>query len=88
MLIMNGIEVCSIGVPCGRVIACTRATPGTRNTALATLSRTRKSAELRMSWSASMRSTSGLIRAWEKCRCAACNPSLAGMSFGMYCVSS
>ena len=28
MLIMNGIEVCSMGVPCGRVIACTREIPG------------------------------------------------------------
>ncbi|CDO08302.1 hypothetical protein BN977_03861 [Mycolicibacterium cosmeticum] len=49
MLIWNGIEVCSIGVPCGRVIACTRPIPGVRNTALAILSITRKSAELRRS---------------------------------------
>ncbi|SKV04280.1 Uncharacterised protein [Mycobacteroides abscessus subsp. abscessus] len=49
MLMRNGMELCSIGVPCGRVIACTRAIPGTRNTALAILSITRKSAELRIS---------------------------------------
>ena len=49
MLIWNGIEVCSIGLPSGRVIACTRAIPGTRKTALAILSMTRKSAELRRS---------------------------------------
>ncbi|CPU47475.1 Uncharacterised protein [Mycobacteroides abscessus] len=29
-LMRNGMELCSIGVPCGRVIACTRAIPGTR----------------------------------------------------------
>ena len=28
MLIMNGIEVCSIGVPSGRVMVCTRPMPG------------------------------------------------------------
>ena len=28
MLIWNGIEVCSIGVPCGRVMVCTREMPG------------------------------------------------------------
>src|ERR1700712_814042 len=49
ILIWNGIDVCSIGVPCGRVIACTREIPGTLKMALATLSITRKSAELRMS---------------------------------------
>ncbi|PQM44606.1 hypothetical protein C1Y40_05238 [Mycobacterium talmoniae] len=54
--------MCSIGVPCGRVIACTRAMPFTRKTALATLSMTRKSAGLRMSWSAWMSSSSGFIR--------------------------
>src|SRR5882757_10850049 len=42
MLIWNGIDVCSMGVPNGRVIACTRAMPGTRKTALAILSITRK----------------------------------------------
>src|ERR1700750_2735814 len=47
MLIWNGIEVCSIGVPCGRVMACTREIPGTLKMALAILSITRKSAELR-----------------------------------------
>ncbi len=49
MLIWNGIEVCSIGVPCGRVMACTRPTPSVRKIALAILSITRKSAELRRS---------------------------------------
>ena len=49
MLIMNGIEVCSMGVPCGRVIACTREIPSTRKMAFAILSMTRKSAELRRS---------------------------------------
>ncbi|PQM45925.1 hypothetical protein C1Y40_03916 [Mycobacterium talmoniae] len=62
MLIRNGIEVCSIGVPCGRVIACTREMPGTWNTALAILLMTRKSAEFRMSWSVSISSISGFIR--------------------------
>ena len=71
MLIWKGIEVCSIGVPSGRVMACTRAIPGTRKTALAILSMTRKSAELRRSWSLSIISTSGFIRACEKCRSAA-----------------
>jgi len=49
MLIWNGIEVCSIGVPSGRVMACTRPMPGVLKTALAILSITRKSAELRRS---------------------------------------
>src|SRR5882757_2553115 len=49
MLIWNGIDVCSMGVPNGLVIACTRAMPGTRKTPLAILSITRKSAELRRS---------------------------------------
>ena len=83
MLIMNGIEVFSIGLPWGRVGACTREMPSTRNTALATLSSTRKSAGLRRSWSASISSISGLIRAAEKCRSAARYPSLDGMSCGM-----
>ena len=38
MLIMNGIEVCSIGVPCGRVMACTREMPSTAKIAFAILS--------------------------------------------------
>ena len=45
----NGIDVWSIGVPSGRVIACTREIPGTRNRPLASLSKTRKSVGLRMS---------------------------------------
>src|SRR3954451_25482969 len=49
MLIWNGIDVCSMGVPCGRVIASTRDIPGTLNTALAIVSITRKSDEFRMS---------------------------------------
>ncbi len=49
MLIMNGIEVCSIGVPSGRVMACTREIPSTAKMALAILLMTRKSAELRRS---------------------------------------
>ena len=49
MLSMNGIVVCSIGLPSGRVIVCTRAMPGTWKIALAILSMTRKSAELRRS---------------------------------------
>ena len=49
MLIRNGIEVCSIGVPSGRVMACTRAMPSTWKMAFAILLMTRKSAELRRS---------------------------------------
>ena len=71
MLIWNGIEVCLIGLPSGRVIACTRAMPSTLKRALAILSITRKSAELRRSWSLSTINSSGFIRAWEKCRSAA-----------------
>ena len=71
MLIWNGIEVCSIGVPSGRVMVCTRAMPGIWKMALAILSMTRKSAELRRSWSLSIISSSGFIRACEKCRSAA-----------------
>ncbi len=80
---MNGIEVCSIGVPCGRVMACTRPTPGMRKMFLATLSMTSMSAELRRSWSVSIISNSGFIRACGKCRSAAANPWLAGRSGGM-----
>ncbi len=71
MLIRNGIEVCSIGLPSGRVMACTRDIPSTAKMALAILLITKKSAELRMSWSLSTISTSGFIRAWEKWRSAA-----------------
>ncbi len=63
--------MCSIGVPSGRVMACTRLIPGTRKIALAILSMTKKSAELRRSWSLSIISASGFIRACEKCRSAA-----------------
>ncbi|COW23775.1 Uncharacterised protein [Mycobacterium tuberculosis] len=49
MLIWNGIDVWSIVVPSGRVIACTREMPGTRKMPLASLSRTRKSAGFRIS---------------------------------------
>ncbi|PQM49549.1 hypothetical protein C1Y40_00223 [Mycobacterium talmoniae] len=49
MLIENGIVEWLIGVPCGRVMVCTRPIPCTRKTALATLSITRKSAGLRRS---------------------------------------
>ena len=82
MLIWNGIEVCLIGLPSGRVIACTRAMPSTLKMALAILSMTRKSAELRRSWSLSIISSSGFIRAGSKCRSAAAYPSLAGRSGG------
>ena len=82
MPIRNGIEVCSIGVPSGRVMACTREMPSTAKMALAILLMTRKSAELRRSWSLSIISTSGFIRAWEKCRSAAAYPSLAEVSGG------
>ena len=71
MLIWNGIDVCLIGLPSGRVIACTRAMPSTLKRALAILSITRKSAELRRSWSLSIINSSGFIRAWEKWRSAA-----------------
>ena len=49
MLMRNGSDVCWMGVPSGRVIAWTLAIPCTRNTALAILSMTRKSDELRRS---------------------------------------
>ena len=41
------------------------------------------SAGLRRSWSDSTIKSSGIIRAWEKCRSAASNPLLAAMFFGM-----
>ena len=37
MLIWNGIDVCSIGLPSGRVIACTREMPGTAEDGLGDL---------------------------------------------------
>ena len=84
MLIWAGIVLNSTGLPLGRVIAWTLPMPGTRKIALAILSITRKSAELRRSWSLSMRSNSGFIAAGEKCRSAAANPSFAGRSAGRY----
>ncbi|SKW53049.1 Uncharacterised protein [Mycobacteroides abscessus subsp. abscessus] len=48
-LIWNGMEVCSIGPPRGRVMLCTIAIPGERNTSLAILSRMIMSPVLRMS---------------------------------------
>ncbi len=79
---MNGIELCSMGVPWGRVMVWTRPMPGSWNIALATRSMTRKSAELRRSWSLSSISISGLSRAAGKCRSAAAKPCAAGMSAG------
>ena len=49
MLSWNGIVVCLIGLPSGRVIVWTREMPGVWKIALAILSMTRKSAELRRS---------------------------------------
>jgi len=46
---MNGIELCSTGVPSGRVMVWTRPMPGWWNIDLATRSMTRKSAEFRIS---------------------------------------
>ncbi len=80
MLICEGMVLNSSGSPWGRVMACTLPTPGTLNTALAILSITRKSAELRSSRSVSMSSSSGFIFEAEKCRSAAAKPSCAGRS--------
>ena len=82
MLICAGIVLYFKGLPCGRVIAWTLPMPGTLETALAIRSITRKSAELRRSWSVSTSSSSGFIRATGKCRSAAANPSFAGRSAG------
>ena len=71
MLFWNGIELCWIGMPSGRVMFCTIAIPSVWITFRATVLRTSMSAGLRMSWSASTISMSGFIRAWEKCRSAA-----------------
>ena len=49
MLSIYGIDVCAIGAPVGRVMACTLVMPGTAKTALASLSNTSKSAALRKS---------------------------------------
>ena len=80
MLIRNGIDVCSIGVPSGLVMACTRPMPGMWKMLLAIRSITSMSAGLRTSWSVSTSSSSGFIRACGKCRSAAAYPTLAGMS--------
>ncbi|SLE05145.1 Uncharacterised protein [Mycobacteroides abscessus subsp. massiliense] len=50
--IRNGIELCSIGAPRGRVIVCTRSIPRMCTMPLATLSMTSMSAGVRRSWSA------------------------------------
>ena len=71
MLFWNGIELCWIGMPSGRVMSWIIAMPSVRITFLATLSSTSMSAGLRMSWSASTINKSGFIRASEKCRSAA-----------------
>ena len=71
MLMMNGIEVCSMGVPRGRVMLCTRPMPGMWKMFLAIRSITSMSAGLRTSWSVSTSSSSGFIRACGKCRSAA-----------------
>ena len=71
MLMMNGIEVWSIGVPSGRVMVCTRPMPGMWKIVLAIRSMTSMSAGLRRSWSVSSISSSGFIRACGKCRSAA-----------------
>ena len=70
-LIWNGIDVWSSGVPSGRVIDCTCAMPSVWNTALATRSNRIMSVGFRRSWSASIIISSGLSRAFEKCRSAA-----------------
>ncbi len=50
MLIWNGMVLCLIGLPSGgRVIVCTREMPGVWKIALAILSITRKSADVRRS---------------------------------------
>ena len=67
MLIANGIVECLMGLPSGRVIVWTREMPGVWKTALAILSMTRKSADVRRSWSLSIISSSGFIRAELKC---------------------
>ena len=84
MLIWAGIVLYFNGFPAGRVIDCTRPMPGTLAMALLIRSITRKSAELRRSWSVSSSSISGFIRAMGKCRSAAAKPSLAGRSAGRY----
>ena len=71
MLFWNGIELCWIGIPSGRVMSWIIAMPTVRISFLATLSNTSMSAGLRISWSASIISRSGFIRASEKCRSAA-----------------
>ncbi len=82
MLVWNGIELCWIGMPSGRVMFCTIAMPSVCMTFLATALSTNMSAGLRISWSASTIRISGFIRACVKCRSAAANPTLTGASFG------
>ncbi|CQA05029.1 Uncharacterised protein [Mycobacteroides abscessus] len=81
--IKNGIELCSIGAPRGRVIVCTRSIPRMCTMPLATLSMTSMSAGVRRSWSASSISSSGFMRAWEKCLSATSMARLAGISAGV-----
>src|ERR1700761_5911490 len=71
MLFWNGIELCWMGIPSGRVMSWTIAMPTVRISFLATLSNTNMSAVLRMSWSDSTINRSGFIRASEKWRFAA-----------------
>jgi apolipoprotein N-acyltransferase len=82
MLFWNGIELCWIGIPSGRVMSWIIAMPTVRISFLATLSSTSMSEVLRMSWSASIISRSGFIRASEKCRSAAAYPMLDGAVSG------
>ncbi len=67
----KGTELCWMGMPSGRVMSWIIAMPGRRMMFLATRSSTSMSAGLRMSWSASIISMSGFIRAWVKCCSAA-----------------
>jgi hypothetical protein len=71
MPIRNGSEVCSIGTPRGRVMACTLPTPCVWAIDRAIRSITSMSAGLRTSWSVSTISSSGFIRAFGKCLSAA-----------------
>ena len=81
-LVWNGIELCWIGIPNGRVMFCTIAMPSVCMTLRATAFSTSMSAGLRMSWSASTIRMSGFILACEKCRSAAAKPMLTGASAG------
>ena len=81
-LVWNGIELCWIGMPNGRVMFCTIAMPSVCMTLRATAFSTSMSAGLRMSWSALTIRMSGFIRACEKCRSAAAKPMFVGASSG------